>query len=58
MILHRSNGVEFFYDIDKDQNLVMDLDKIAHASVLNEQYFAEGNPFPQQAYRLVKEKVS
>jgi hypothetical protein len=57
VILHRSNGVDFFYDIDKDQNLVMDLDKIAHASALNEQYFAEGNPFPQQAYRLVKEKV-
>lgn len=58
VILHRSNGVDFFYNIDKDQNLVMDLDKIAHASALNEQYFAEGNPFPQQAYRLLKEKVS
>jgi hypothetical protein len=58
VILHRSNGVEFFYDIDKDENLVMDLDKIAHASALNQQYFAEGNPFPQQAYRLLKEKLS
>ena len=58
VILYRSNGVEFFYNIDKDQNLVMDLEKIAHASALNEQYFAEGNPFPQQAYRLLKEKVS
>ena len=57
VIVHRSNGVDFFYDIDQDQNLVMDLDKIAHASERNEQYFADGNPFPQQAYRLVKEST-
>lgn len=55
VIVHRMSGVDFFYNIDQDQNLVMDLDKIAHASALNEQYFAEGNPFPQQAYCLVKE---
>ncbi len=58
VILHRSNGVDFFYHIDKDKNLVMDLDKIAHASERNQQYFNEGNPLPQQAYRLLKEKAS
>ena len=35
----------------------MDLDKIANASEQNKQYFAEGHPFPQQAYRLVKEST-
>ena len=57
VILHRSNGVEFFYNVDQDQSLQMDLDKIAHASEQNKQYFAEGHPFPQQAYRLVKEST-
>ncbi|WP_407306270.1 hypothetical protein [Acinetobacter sp.] len=58
VIVHRLNGVDFFYNIDQDQNLVMELDKIAHASALNEQYFAEGNPFPRQPYCLVKETTS
>lgn len=57
VILHRSNGVKFFYDVGPDQSLQMDLDKIANASEQNKQYFAEGHPFPQQAYRLVKEST-
>jgi len=58
VVVYRSNGVKFFYDIDQDKNLVMDLEKIAHASERNQQYFNAGNPLPQQAYRLLKEKVS
>ncbi len=57
VILHRSNGVKFFYNVNQDQSLQMDLDKIANASEQNKQYFAEGHPFPQQAYRLVKEST-
>ncbi|CAB1218930.1 hypothetical protein [Acinetobacter bouvetii] len=56
VILHRSSGVDFFYDVDKQSNLVMNLDKTAYATEINKQYFAEGNPFPKQAYRLKKEK--
>lgn len=52
--LHRANGVEFFYDIDKENNIVMDLEEIANATEINRQYFAEGNPFPLQAYMLKK----
>lgn len=58
VILHRSSGVEFFYDVDQDYNLVMDLDRTAHATERNKQYFADGNPLPKQAYRLMKEKIS
>ncbi|WP_265936308.1 MULTISPECIES: hypothetical protein [Acinetobacter] len=32
----------------------MDLDKIAHATEVNQQYFAEGNPLPLKAYVLEK----
>lgn len=54
IILHRASGVEFFYDIDADGNIVMDLDKIANATPINREYFAEGHRFPTQAYKLVK----
>ncbi len=57
IILHRGNGVEFFYHIDSDQSLVMDLAKISNQTQRNRQYFAQGNAFPKQAYRLVKEQV-
>ncbi len=57
IILHRGNGVEFFYHIDPDQNLVMDLAKISNQTKRNRQYFAQGNAFPKYAYRLVKEPV-
>lgn len=54
IILHRASGVDFFYDIDAKKNIVMDLDKIAHATEVNQQYFAEGNPLPLKAYVLEK----
>jgi hypothetical protein len=54
IILHRASGVEFFYDIDRDGNIVMDLNKIANATAINRDYFAKGNRFPTQAYKLLK----
>ncbi|OTG68697.1 hypothetical protein B9T25_04205 [Acinetobacter sp. ANC 4470] len=55
--MHRGNGVAFFYHIDQAQSLVMDLAKISNQTKRNRQYFAQGNAFPQHAYRLVKEPV-
>lgn len=54
IILHRASGVEFFYNIDRDGNIVMDLDKIANATAVNRDYFAKTNRFPTQAYKLIK----
>lgn len=54
IILYRSNGVEFFYNIDVDGSLTMDLEKIAHATAANREYFAKGNRFPTEAYKLTK----
>ena len=58
IILHRASGVEFFYDLDAENNLVMDLEKIRSATETNRRYFAEGNPFPSRAYTLVKIKTN
>ncbi len=52
IILHRASGVDFFYDINSQKNIVMDLDKIANVTEANQQYFAEGNPMPMKAYVL------
>ena len=52
IVLHRASGVEFFYDIDKNKNLVMNLDRIANGTEVNRVYFQEGNPFPHEAYVL------
>lgn len=54
IILHRASGVEFFYDIDVEGNIIMDLDKIAHATETNRKYFEQGHPLPMQAYKLIK----
>ena len=54
IVLKRANGVEFFYDIDADGNIVMNLDKIAYATATNRAYFAKNNQFPTQAYKLMK----
>lgn len=53
IIVHRSNGVEIFYDIDDRQNLRMDIEKIATVSTVNQQYFSR-NPLPAHAYYLEK----
>lgn len=53
IILHRESGVKVFYFIDDDNNLIMDLDKIAYATEINKQFFSQ-NPLPQHAYVLKK----
>lgn len=53
--LHRENGVTFFYDIDEQYNLTMDLDKIATATQVNRDYFASGNPLPKKRYVLKRD---
>lgn len=52
VILIRGSGVQFYYDIDQQGNLMMNLDKIANFTPENRQYFSEGHPFPKLAYKL------
>lgn len=58
IIVHRQNGIKFYYSIQPDRSLKMDLNKIAHADPLNRAFFVEGNPLPQQAYVLKKKSNS
>ncbi len=54
IIINRIEGVQFFYKIDADHNLVMDLDKILNSSESNRRYFNQNNPAPAKAYVLKK----
>lgn len=56
IIIHRSNGVELFYDIDKDQNLMFSIEKTEQFSDVNKTFFSEGNPRPLRPYKLIKIK--
>ena len=53
IILHRESGVQFFYFIDHENNIIMDLDKIAHATAINKKFF-NTHPLPKHAYLLKK----
>lgn len=53
IILQRENGVRFYYSIEPDQSLKMDLDKIS--TELSHEYLVMGSPLPQQAYVLKKQ---
>ena len=54
IVLHRESGVEFFYNVTHERNLIMDLNKIINGTRLNREYFAAGNPTPTKAYVLKK----
>lgn len=54
IIINRIEGVQFFYKIDANNNLVMDLDKILNSSESNKLYFNQSNPAPEKAYVLKK----
>lgn len=57
IIVHRQNGIKFYYSIQPDRSLKMDLNKIAHADPLNQAFFVQGNPLPQQEYILKKKST-
>lgn len=54
IVIDRVEGIQFFYKVDADRNLVMDLDKILNSSESNRLYFSQNNPAPAQAYVLKK----
>ena len=49
----RASGVNFYYNIDQDHNLIMDKNKIAIATENNREYF-KTNPLPSQNYHLIR----
>ena len=54
IVVHRDTGVEFFYNVTDEYNLIMDLEKVINGTEVNREYFAAGNPTPTKAYVLKK----
>ena len=48
IVVQRQNGIKFYYKIQPDLSLKMDLEKIAHADPLNQAFFGGAHPLPQQ----------
>lgn len=53
IVVARASGVNFYYNIDQDHNLIMDKNKIAIATENNREYF-KTNPLPSQNYHLIR----
>lgn len=54
ILVQRSNGVIFFYDIDENQNLSFSIKRTSNYNDRNRTYFKQGNFLPQKAYILIK----
>ena len=53
IVVARASGVNFYYNVDQDHNLIMDKHKIAIATENNREYF-KSNPLPSQNYHLIR----
>ena len=53
IVVARASGVNFYYNVDQDHNLIMDKNKIAIAIENNREYF-KSNPLPSQNYHLIR----
>lgn len=59
LVVHRKEGVNFYYKVIDENRIVMDLDKIRKGieqEDRNQELFSQGYPEPQQAYELVKDQ--
>jgi hypothetical protein len=57
LVVHLEEGAEFYYRVDKQQNLILDLDQTLNLdNQINQHLFAAGHPMPTQAYRLMKDQ--
>ncbi|OTG80650.1 hypothetical protein [Acinetobacter sp. ANC 4648] len=56
IVIHLAEGAEFYYTIDEQQNLVMNLEKILESNKRKNHVFANKDSIPDQAYVLMKSK--
>ncbi len=54
IVIARVEGIHFYYHVNAQDELQMDLERIQHATEFNQNYYAMGNPLPEQAYVLKK----
>lgn len=56
IILERSNGVKFFYNVDSSGQLILNAKKVINGTEINRKFFESGNPEPLRDYVLKKEQ--
>ena len=55
IVVQRIEGIQFFYRVDAEHNLVVDRERIINVDNINKQYFTtSGHPAPEQNYVLKK----
>lgn len=57
LVVHRKEGINFYYDIIDDDQLVMNIEKIRQGEAeadRNQELFSQGYPQPQKAYKLTR----
>lgn len=56
LVVHRKDGINFYYDIQDQQYLLMNLDKINQENLgQNPYFFEQGSPRPLKSYVLSKD---
>ena len=57
LVVHLEEGAEFYYRVDEQHHLILDLDRTLDLDhQINQRLFASGYPMPTQAYRLIRDK--
>jgi hypothetical protein len=57
LVVHLEEGAKFYYQVDEQHNLILDLDRTVDLeNQTNQHFFAAGYPMPTQAYRLIKDQ--
>lgn len=57
LVVHLEEGAKFYYRVDQQHNLILDIDRTLDLNnQTNQHFFAAGYPMPTQAYRLIKDQ--
>ena len=56
LIVHRKDGINFYYRVVDSETLMMDLDKSNNLDVKNQKLYARGFPKLERAYTLKKDR--
>lgn len=54
IIVHRAEGVKFYYNVKDNDTIQMNLDKVLKSSPENIAFFTAGHPAPKHNYTLIK----
>ena len=49
-MINRIEGIQFYYKVDEQNDLVMDIDKIINGTEENRLYFSQHHTAPTKAY--------